>query len=289
LKSTLNLKMQSTYLDESHFQSIGDDLTELGKKLAEEFYKTRMLGPVKVVIHGPPLAGKTKLSAKLSEYYGAVTIDPTNMLENMKKSLVDFKTITALFNTRSLTGSFQECRIQNAEEYLEYASKSKLMRLDDTVITFEMLERVATGIAKWRQDVELIENEKKQEEEVLIKLLVELIQSAPHSQNQGYILDGFPFKRNVAEQVFLLQSKVEDENLASNKFNELIKPGKHNNDTFDCFYILMDLFADMVIILNAAEVSLCNSAMNLQEEEAARTKNTEFEFLKKLENYRWVL
>jgi adenylate kinase len=280
--------MQSTYLDESHFQSIGDDLTELGKKLAEEFYKTRKLGPVKVVIHGPPLAGKTKLSAKLSEYYGAVIIDPTNMLENMKKSLVDLKTITVLCNTRLLTGSFQECRIQNAEEYLEYASKSKLMTLDDTVITFEMLERVATDISKWRHDVELIENEEKQEEEVLIKLVVELLQSAPHSQNQGYILDGFPFKRNVAEQVFLLRSKVEDENLGSDKFNELTKPGKHN-DTFDCSYILMDLFADMVIILNAAEVSLCNSAMNLQEEEAVRTKNTEFEFLRKLENYRWVL
>jgi adenylate kinase family enzyme len=227
LKSTLNLKMQSTYLDESHFQSIGDDLTELGKILAAEFYKTRKLGPVKVVIHGPPLAGKTKLSEKLSEYYGAVTIDPTNMLENMKKSLVDLKIITALFNTRSLTGSFQECRIQNAEEYLEYASKSKLMTLDDTV-TFEMLERVATDISKWIQGVELIENEEKQEEEVLIRLLVEFLQSAPHSQNQGYILDGFPFKRNVAEQVFLIQSKVEDENLASDKFNELTKPGKHN-------------------------------------------------------------
>lgn len=64
------------------------NLPENINNLIKEFKTTRELKPLKVIIHGPPAAGKTKLAKQLTSYYGAHYATAKTIIDESIKELV---------------------------------------------------------------------------------------------------------------------------------------------------------------------------------------------------------
>lgn len=91
--------------------------------------------------------------------------------------------------------------------------------------------------------------------------LIKKLSTKECSENQGYILDGFPFTAEQASEILLEKSESRSE------WNKKIKP-------------------DFVIILDGSNKILYSRAMKIEESLAVQTKNTEKEMIKRLEEYR---
>ena len=106
------------------------------------------------------------------------------------------------------------------------------------------------------------------------RYLLKRMESKPCSENQGYIIDGFPFLYKEIVEIF---TSVDDEDEAGNaeeavgeieiNINNKIKP-------------------DLVVLLDGEDEIFCDRAMALLENDAVNTKNTEDKMLDRLEKYR---
>lgn len=61
------------------------NIVENMPQIVREFTQKRHLRPVKIVLHGPPGAGKTHLAKKLCDYYNAKYVSIPTMLEDYIK------------------------------------------------------------------------------------------------------------------------------------------------------------------------------------------------------------
>lgn len=64
------------------------NLAENMNKITAEFRTERNLTPTRIIIHGPPAVGKTRLAQKLCEYYGCHYVSVKTMLEETISELV---------------------------------------------------------------------------------------------------------------------------------------------------------------------------------------------------------
>lgn len=101
-----------------------------------------------------------------------------------------------------------------------------------------------------------MENYLFEENEIEFDSLIQKLSTKECSENQGYILDGFPFTSNQISKILL----------KNNEWNKKIKPN--------------------IIILDGSNKILYSRAMQIEENLAILTKNTEKEMLKRLEEYR---
>lgn len=65
------------------------NLAENMKNIVTQFKTERNLLPIRIIIHGPPAAGKTRLAKKLCEYYGCHYVSVKTMIEEIIKDLVN--------------------------------------------------------------------------------------------------------------------------------------------------------------------------------------------------------
>lgn len=100
-------------------------------------------------------------------------------------------------------------------------------------------------------------SEQTQVKESEFENLIKKLSTKECSENQGYILDGFPFTATQASEILLEE----------NEWNKKLKP-------------------DFVIILDGSNKILYSRAMQIEENIAIQTKNTEKEMIKRLEVYR---
>lgn len=64
------------------------DLDKIVQRTVQEYYETRSIKPVKILIHGPPSCGKTILAKALACYYASHFINPDEILEDAVIRLV---------------------------------------------------------------------------------------------------------------------------------------------------------------------------------------------------------
>ena len=80
----VNLNMEPVFIVENLQLQWQSDLNiaENMNQVVREFKTTRNLKPVKIVIHGPPGCGKTKLAKQLCEYYNCKYVSIATMLDD---------------------------------------------------------------------------------------------------------------------------------------------------------------------------------------------------------------
>lgn len=64
------------------------NLAQNMKNIVAEFKNELNLQPIRIIIHGPPAVGKTRLAKKLCEYYGCHYVSVKTMIEEILQNLV---------------------------------------------------------------------------------------------------------------------------------------------------------------------------------------------------------
>lgn len=85
---TLNLRLESDFLSSYAFTMTGLDIDENAHKLADEFYDSRKLQPIKILIDGSPYAYHAEIAEMLVNFYSLHHIQKDCFLENFYQRLV---------------------------------------------------------------------------------------------------------------------------------------------------------------------------------------------------------
>lgn len=191
---TLNLRLESEFLNNWDFIMNGFNFELNANKLAEEFYKSRNLNPIKILLDGSPFTYQQELSKMLSNYYTIHAVKHSCFLENT--------------NTRLLK------QIRKAEEYLIEMEKMKQIQINEessenAVNYDEMLEKVKNQTMQWKSQsasiTEYLNSDENSEPEFefLKTFIMESLKSFACSKHQGYVMYGFELDRAMASYLFL--------------------------------------------------------------------------------------
>lgn len=66
------------------------NMAENMDNIVTEFRKSRNLKPLRILLHGPPAAGKSRLAQKLREIYGVQHITVKSMIEDILADMVRY-------------------------------------------------------------------------------------------------------------------------------------------------------------------------------------------------------
>lgn len=73
------MRMVPSFLTDYPFSNT--DIETMAVQLVEEYKRARNLGPLKIIIDGPPMSGKTTLAKALSHLYQIPYINPKKILD----------------------------------------------------------------------------------------------------------------------------------------------------------------------------------------------------------------
>lgn len=78
----MNQKLESKYLTRFEFSITGESFEENANKIAVEYYNSRNLRPIKIVIDGAPYTPQAELAELIADYYGLHVIKPDRFVQN---------------------------------------------------------------------------------------------------------------------------------------------------------------------------------------------------------------
>ncbi|CAH0551263.1 unnamed protein product [Brassicogethes aeneus] len=194
---TLDIRMEPEFVSDA-LQV--DWQTELNiaqnmKRIAEQFVIKRHLISKKIILHGPPASGKTRLAKMLAEKYGLHYISIATMIEDI---------------VENLRNNIEDEQLR-LEEARERAKEKEILEKDDEdeEIDEEEMEEEDVGgnIEEWEEQIREIRvvfkesPDQKIPDEMVIRLLRSyLLQNK--CQYQGYVIDGYPKTYQQAERVW---------------------------------------------------------------------------------------
>lgn len=191
---TLNLRLESEFLNNWDFIMNGFNFELNANKLAEEFYKSRNLKPIKILLDGSPFTYQQELSSMLGKYYAIPFGKRSSFLENTNDRLLK--------------------QIKKAEEYFIEMEKMKQIYTNEessenAVNYDEMLEKAKNQIIQWKSQSAAITEYLNSEEysepyfEFLKTFIMERLKSFACSKHQGYVMYGLELDRAMASYLFL--------------------------------------------------------------------------------------
>ncbi|XP_018322860.1 adenylate kinase 7-like [Agrilus planipennis] len=259
-KTTVNLNMEPEYItEEAELEWKNDmNLFENMKAIVNEFRIARNLVPVKLFVHGPPASGKTSVSKALSGYYGShytsvkSAIDET--IENLRNK-IDREKEKQRLKEEAATGENAE-----EEEVGEEGEEEEEVNIDDLIEELKGIEI----------PLEESENGKLPDEQAMT--IVKKILSQNYTQNQGYVLDGYP---KLTDQAKLLFTGDEEGEGGADEEEEEGEGGGRGK-----------ILPDYVINLTAPDEFLCERIMLLPEKRVQGTHYTEEHMLRRLDEFR---
>ncbi|XP_070506915.1 adenylate kinase 7-like [Chironomus tepperi] len=196
----LNLRLESDYLKNFEFTINGQNLKDYAEQIANEFYSSRKLKPIRIVIDGSPHTYQGKLGKKLSQFYCIHPIDHKCFLK------------------------YYQCRlalkVHYIEQYLSYMERMSLRCSQEALETIKYNELISSNenlLENWKQ-------EKQKVDEILLSknytfddisdFLVEKLSCHGCTMHQGYVLSNFQLDSTMASRIFL----------NNDHFNEKTKP-----------------------------------------------------------------
>lgn len=212
---TLNLRLESEYLNNWDYIMNGFNFELNSNKLAEEFYRSRHLKPIKILVDGSPFTYQQELSEMLSNYYTLHVVKHKCFLENTNDRLIR--------------------KIKKAEEYLidmDLMKQTQLNEethlLDNSVDYHEMMLKVSNQTIQWKSQSEAITeylSSKDNFEEFNFSkpYIIERLNSFAFCKHQGYVMQGFQLDRAMASYLFLENFDAET-SVHEIDFNEDTKP-----------------------------------------------------------------
>ncbi|KAF5275019.1 hypothetical protein FQA39_LY06956 [Lamprigera yunnana] len=164
------------------------NIAENMSAIVKEYKKCRCLVPVRIVIHGPPAVGKTRIGKQLAEYYGA-------HYTNIKK-LIDDTLKEAYDNIEKLSAE-----VESTEEFIEEEEEEEVIDVDALREKIRSIEgpMAEGGNGKLPMDQ-------------VIEMLRDFLLSNK-CLNQGYVLDGFPKITQQAAQLYETEDSGDEEDV----------------------------------------------------------------------------
>lgn len=208
---TLNLSLKSNFLESFNFTFTGLNLEDQANKIAEEFYESNELKPIKILIDGSPFAYQSELAEMLAKFYSLHRVQSRCFLHNSSLRLVSlyFNDFDAFYNFYSL----QKRKVKKVAEYIEHMTA--LITTDQSVFD-GMIEKAKNQLSEYQEKLEVIANHLSSETTPeLQQFIVDRLTSFGCAKHQGYVMDGFELNSETASNLFL------DENT---EFNEMTKP-----------------------------------------------------------------
>ncbi|XP_026729312.1 adenylate kinase 7-like isoform X2 [Trichoplusia ni] len=258
---TLNLSMEPTFIVETMGLQWVSELTfaENIPVLMKQFKKERGLKPFKIVIYGPPIAGKTTLAKSICEAYGLVYISPETVAQDMLEDLTwrvhhwEVGEIAALGI------------VSPEEEDLGLAD-------DDDEFGEEDLQEAAKQTLAILQSGRLLNDE-----EILGYLRQKML--SRDALNRGWVLDGYP--TSLIQCAALFEKGEEQDSEAGEETTE--EPFDEDVDLYN--NVLRKMLPDIVVYLDATDDFICEKAMRQPEGDARLDEET---ILKRLSEFRAV-
>ncbi|CAH2107413.1 unnamed protein product [Euphydryas editha] len=255
---TLNLNMEPTFIVETMGLQWTSELSfqENVPILMKQFKRERGLKPFKVIVHGPPIVGKTTLSKLICEAYGLVYVSAETVAQDLLEDL--------------------SWRIKHWEVG-ETAELVQLSAEDDEIVVDDADEEGDDTFQDEAKLTHAILNSGRAltEEEILLYVRRRLLSN--EALNRGWVLDGFP--NNLAQCSTLFEKGDEqdsegDEENEDDQFDEDID--LYNN-------VLKKMLPDIVVTLEATDEYICEKAMRQPENDSRLDEET---VLKRLSEFR---
>lgn len=155
-------------------------------KIVEEYYKSRNLRPIKILIEGSPFAHQNEVAKYFSDFYHIHHIKNKCFFENFRTRL--------------------KKKIDGAMDY-QVKMGDISWKLDKHVDCPNMLSKVQNSINAWNEKIKEIENILGTNEPVTFddkkKFIKERLSSNACLKNQGYVMNGFDLNSEKASYLFL--------------------------------------------------------------------------------------
>lgn len=172
------------------------------EKIITQFFNTRKLKPLRILIDGSPFANQNEISKMLSNFYHLHHVKSKCLLKNLSIRLK--KKITEAVDYQAKMGDIS-------------------WKLDEQVDYPMMMLKTQNNIDTWSEQIIAIENMLTVSGNVTFdeekEFIRDRLMSHACSRNQGYIMSGFELNNEMASDLFLEMSSDGDL-----EFNERIKP-----------------------------------------------------------------
>ncbi|XP_060536666.1 adenylate kinase 7-like [Cylas formicarius] len=236
----------------------------------------RELKPLKAIIHGPPLSGKTVIAKRISARYGAHYVSVKSMIE---------ETLNELW--KHIAYAKSRARLVNE------ISKSKEI-IDSDEEDDDMDEEWGgnqADIEQWEEkirDINSIMNMSDNEmlpDDYVVRLMSEFLAKG-RCQSHGYVLDAFPKTYQQAREIFG-QIAESERRLLDEGVMEIF--GEDDRNIVKIGTVIgnasVNILPDFVISLQATDEFLFERAMNLPENQI-KGKYDEQHMIRKLNEFR---
>ncbi|KAK9874968.1 hypothetical protein WA026_005783 [Henosepilachna vigintioctopunctata] len=272
---SVNLNMQPAFILESlpFDWQYETGLPANISRVIEEFKESRELTPFKIMMHGPPCSGKTRLAKRICEKYGLHYISVKTLIDEtlqmLRDNITEAKIKMKLKQEREL-----EKMLAMEEEEEDQDMEEEELEEEEEVIDIEEWEEQIRDI---ETSLSSSENNKLPDEQV-INLLKTFLQYNI-CQNQGFVLDGFPKTMQQVQELFGGTSLDEEENIEEEDADEEDKIAAITNSKF---------MPEFVFSLQAPDSVLCERIKKLQEKDIEGTHYTEEHMKRRIENFREI-
>ncbi|KZC14378.1 Adenylate kinase 7, partial [Dufourea novaeangliae] len=261
---TVNLNVQPEYITDRiawrHDTPFRDNINAIAK----EYRIARSLHPLKIIVLGPPVSGKTRVARYLADYYGIHYVHVKSLIEETVQKLtaeIEEATSPAKRDDPEETGAGDDVDEEEDEEELDGEE-----RAESVEELRELLDEIEQNMQR---------NKGRLDDSILNKLFLRKLRSM-ECRNQGYVMDGYPKTLEQAKILFGGDNSKEVEDEEGDIDEEA-------TDTDDANYSIMP---ELVVSLEATDGFLIERIIQRPEWEIQGTHYTEEHMMRRLKEYR---
>ncbi|XP_045464592.1 adenylate kinase 7-like isoform X2 [Harmonia axyridis] len=275
---TANIVMEPEYLTSLEIAWTSEmNFVENIEAIVDEFKTHRNLEPLKIVIHGPPCSGKTKLAHLLCEHYNLNYVSIKSILDSIEMKAPKLKSTS--YASQSTYKS--KTRIKGLDKFnLEYEDIEQLLNEEDVQNLLDLENQDSedenyqrTVMDEYRKCLPRDfpdDSTRLSDEYVMMLLRLEMLKN--HSQTLGFVVDGFP--KTFREAIWLFRNDNYRYSADDNSTNK-------SNTKYD-----IRLVPNYVIDLNAPNTFLLDRISHAPEEFIQNTHYNERDMVRRLMAFR---
>ncbi|XP_026682369.1 adenylate kinase 7-like [Diaphorina citri] len=267
-KTALDLLTSHLPVESNFVEDFGKEMNLVQKNFVNNmrntlkaFLKSHNLKPIKILIHGPPMSGKTELTRKLADYYGLQYLSPLDVLDNRKRYLR--KQIKYCDHQIELLNLMNMSENENFDfDVMEEIDRNESNKPEDDSLKSEgdmNLETLSGKLMAYMEELrtleELASKDRDQYESILRDMYLEVLRRKS-VQYHGYVMDGWPDSYEACQLLFAKDKKEgEEEEEEENEESEEEEEDKEEEEGVNRALELVNknLLPDLVISLEASQ------------------------------------
>ncbi|KAH1015540.1 adenylate kinase 7 [Dendroctonus ponderosae] len=242
-----------------------------------------ILKPLKVILHGPPAAGKTDIAKRICQRYGAHYVSVKSMID---ETLEDLRQNICVAREQALLKSSGTPRDTGSDEDIDEEEEEE-NEGDPMIDIQEEIERYEEQIRDINSLISSSPNQKLPDDYVVRLMRIFLMKS--QCQSHGYVLDGFPKTIQQAKELFGQAAEVPRESgeaKSTVEAEEAAGEGGVDNLGDMMGNASVDIMPDFLISLQADDEFLCERVMKLPQREIQGTHYDEPNMIRRLIDFR---